>query len=846
MSNTNNKSLNDLLRSVQADAKGDILSQSEVERLLQASKRSVPVTQTTQQRLTNNLYERLLSTPLKIGMTAMTTAACITLGLIAFWPQTNSQLANKAPIISHGVITNGSNLTQLSHITTDTTELSQLATPTSASTKNEIKLRKTDDPRGPWSAGNDQFYADLSREELAKLGIVIAGTDTVSYYDLQSLAPSRELPDAGKPHFVEHNQMETVESKADPKEEHFQRMTLTPHLNSLEQIFEDAIPSGIKVPRFFPVLITNGGGNNCEYRYHDGNMSGLGSLGQETKEIMAWREWLNKPAIKGYRAMGYTTEVVTTSPCKGCSAIEYDTITLRIGKDLPDRPYPKAPAGFDLTDAQQKRFVQLMHYYEGSDVMPDVKWPDNLSIKVDTITAQDFRNELDSEENSSAMQRGRAIFSRIHELVPVLIRRNGGTGTPDSSDYIFWYEPTDELFNALPPAQASIFREKLAEPPHCISMPNEVLKSAEITYCEAEPQEVQVTVQDLTGKWLIIMDQLASAGDNILQFPTETLPTGMYIVTVRDHDSTTRSQRLWVENAHPIRTKDENWKSNSPHSPDQLLFINNGEDRTALDSSIAEDHPGWLNIPSLELNTESLAKLGIESDTQLVAYYRHGDKPNVVIYWGIMRNGFGMTFNTLDRDSVTSVNVPSFEPTIITDGRGRCSKLPPGDSTEQLKAIADIDKLLPILVRENTVKDSITKRDLIFWYQPTPEFLALLPDSARAVAQRMMSGATNTPASVTDVHGAIQSAGVFPNPSKGRFSVSISLSASRNITITLRNLLGQQVAAPVEAGVNSSSTNVANTLTQSLDFSTVPQGVYLLEISSDQGERYIERVVVTK
>jgi hypothetical protein len=72
------------------------------------------------------------------------------------------------------------------------------------------------------------------------------------------------------------------------------------------------------------------------------------------------------------------------------------------------------------------------------------------------------------------------------------------------------------------------------------------------------------------------------------------------------------------------------------------------------------------------------------------------------------------------------------------------------------------------------------------------------------------------------------------------------LSASRNITITLRNLLGQQVAAPVEAGVNSSSTNVANTLTQSLDFSTVPQGVYLLEISSDQGERYIERVVVTK
>jgi hypothetical protein len=89
MSNTNNKSLNDLLSSVQADAKGDILSQSEVERLLPSIERSVPVTQSIGQRLA----QRLLSTPLKMGMTAATAAACVTLGIIVALPQTSMQTA---------------------------------------------------------------------------------------------------------------------------------------------------------------------------------------------------------------------------------------------------------------------------------------------------------------------------------------------------------------------------------------------------------------------------------------------------------------------------------------------------------------------------------------------------------------------------------------------------------------------------------------------------------------------------------------------------------------------------------------------------------------------------------
>ena len=94
-----------------------------------------------------------------------------------------------------------------------------------------------------------------------------------------------------------------------------------------------------------------------------------------------------------------------------------------------------------------------------------------------------------------------------------------------------------------------------------------------------------------------------------------------------------------------------------------------------------------------------------------------------------------------------------------------------------------MDQLIPILLRADNTSDSVGARDLIFWYKPTPEFLALLPDSARAVAQTMANGTNNAAASVTDVHGAIQQAIPFPNPSKGSFPVQLTLGRCANAYI---------------------------------------------------------------
>lgn len=207
-----------------------------------------------------------------------------------------------------------------------------------------------------------------------------------------------------------------------------------------------------------------------------------------------------------------------------------------------------------------------------------------------------------------------------------------------------------------------------------------------------------------------------------------------------------------------------------------------------------------------------------------------------------------MQFHNSYVDSINDVTPQFFTPIFITDGIGYYHQTPGGDSAQEENSLKRINELIPILLRKDSRSDCVSKEDLIFWYKPTPEFLALLPDSARSVAEAIASQNSKNDALV-QMHGAIQNATVYPNPSQGKFSVKLTTSARRAITITLRNLLGQQVAPPVQAteiGMSATLSGSTYTMSQSLDCSNVAEGVYLLDISSDQGERYIERVVIAK
>jgi Secretion system C-terminal sorting domain len=725
--------------------------------------------------------------------------------------------------------TQGPSMTQPSHTMPDTTELSQFATPASIAAKHTILLRKTDNPRGPWSAGNDQFYADLSPEELAKLGIMVAG-DTIFTYKI-------------------HGKDSVVRSEF--SEFSIPGIKYKGHSIGGAGMLSSA-PPGVDAHSFYPILMTYSNGNGAAYRIENGKTSECGMIGPEDLNKV-FRDWLEKPGTSGLCAFGFETSSIRTD------SSESDTVKISIGKNLSQpTPFPLIVPEIDsLSKVQKDALIQLAHYYDGtSATKPEVTFPKNITVRVDTLTARNLLDQMDAEENGGVEQHLRSIMARLNELVPVIVRPKGGSGAPDSNDYIFWYEPSEELFNALPQAQATIFRTKLAEPPHCLTSPNAVLTQAEITFCVDRQQTVHITVRDLTGKKRISWDKAAIPGDNIDTFSTATLASGMYLITVKDTDENERTRRIWIENAHPKKPGWEyaDMKPDADHAMES--FTTFGGDTS---DNIQKD---ILSIPHLELDNAKLASIGVESNDSLAAFYHSTTKAGTVNYVGVLRNSKikslsripiidGVKPRFLQQNDISTVTVPAFHPMFVTDGRGvkrvflmDFSDVPTSDAAENRRKFHEMDKkfeetdqLIPILLRADNTSDSVGSRDLIFWYKPTPEFLAALPDSARAIAQTMASGTTSAVASVTDVHGAIQQAVSFPNPSKGKFSVQLTLSGARTLTFTLRNLLGQPAAPPVQARMDGTGE-------QSLDFSVVAEGVYLLDISSDQGERYIERVVI--
>ncbi|MFI5201434.1 MAG: T9SS type A sorting domain-containing protein [Candidatus Kapaibacterium sp.] len=368
---------------------------------------------------------------------------------------------------------------------------------------------------GPWSAGNDQIYADLTREELARLGLVVKGDTVIAY----KLPPN-----------------DTVES-----------MELTMHSIGGGNTMR-ILPLGLHAPNFYPVLMTFGSGHGVAYVIEEnGRTKEWGMVGDDSMNMLV-RSWLESQGTPGYIPVWWNTRSIR--PCDTCQ--EIDKMTLKVGKNFAKPIFPfYVPRMNGFTDSTKDAITQLANYYCGKANKPNFQWPKNLFINADTVTAQNLLDEMDSEENTSSMIHLRSVMAHLNALVPIIVRMKPGTGAPGPNDFIFWYEPSDELFNALPPMQAALFRAKLAEPPHCMNAPEAVTTEAEVTYCVSENQQVNVQVFDLMGHIVMSETQHAEAGDNIAKINTQTLPSGMYIILVQDQDGGQRTRRIWVQNANP-------------------------------------------------------------------------------------------------------------------------------------------------------------------------------------------------------------------------------------------------------------------------------------------------------
>jgi hypothetical protein len=84
---------------------------------------------------------------------------------------------------------------------------------------------------------------------------------------------------------------------------------------------------------------------------------------------------------------------------------------------------------------------------------------------------------------------------------------------------------------------------------------------------------------------------------------------------------------------------------------------------------------------------------------------------------------------------------------------------------------------------------------------------------------------------------SITSLNVYPNPTSDNLTVNLSLSKTENLTLQIKDVLGQTVIEPIYLK------NSSGTFTHTISTSKLHNGIYLLDIMGEEGRR-TEKIVV--
>lgn len=291
----------------------------------------------------------------------------------------------------------------------------------------------------------------------------------------------------------------------------------------------------------------------------------------------------------------------------------------------------------------------------------------------------------------------------------------------------------------------------------------------------------------------------------------------------------------------------------------------------------------------LRLSDQELLKIGVTRDTlgQITAsgwnslrtgLYRihcgqQSQHPTSMLMW----------FDGADSARVAKEIGKYSLPELITDGYHRkyfigghiIGKLPPQKTDTRQNEQLDAQKLaFQALGEAMSKKIDITKLigirivskqarsegdEYLLWYDPTPEFIALLPERYRIGLEREVEAAKKYATkceipteeerkavpgyfdSWRSCDGTLKITSIFPNPADVQATVRFTLQEARSITITVHNLNGERLAILEPTPVLPAGEHELP-----LDFTGRNIGVYLLALSTDKNETAIKRVMIVR
>ena len=165
----------------------------------------------------------------------------------------------------------------------------------------------------------------------------------------------------------------------------------------------------------------------------------------------------------------------------------------------------------------------------------------------------------------------------------------------------------------------------------------------------------------------------------------------------------------------------------------------------------------------------------------------------------------------------------------------------------ELDAYLRVNKLVPVVV-------SNSEQSYIFWYEPTAELIDKLPARYRKVLEPELIALKN---SLLDCRlaphpgeksyfevwracsGAIENLAISPNPVKTVLTASYLLTSERNCSVALHDLRGTKVSE-----LSAMATKPAAQINEQFAISGIAPGLYLLVVSTDNGEQAVQRVII--
>jgi hypothetical protein len=176
-----------------------------------------------------------------------------------------------------------------------------------------------------------------------------------------------------------------------------------------------------------------------------------------------------------------------------------------------------------------------------------------------------------------------------------------------------------------------------------------------------------------------------------------------------------------------------------------------------------------------------------------------------------------------------------------------------------------IDRLIPVYVgtsekyRLSDYFNDYFHPDCIFWYEPTEEFLALLPEGireqlkyeltlipndAQASSQLTSENKNDNSKETTkqcvyldpcsDIKANLKGVKLYPNPTNAEVTLEITANESAKGTVSVSNLAGQELKSVTLDDIRNGT---------QIDLSDLPSGIYLVTLLTNDGDKITRRVI---